>query len=89
MAARLPPHLAPVATGEGTCRLTARVAESVEWLAVRLALTGCDFTLHGPDALVAHVAELGRACRRRENGRRPGAAACGVTGGGWMAGAGE
>ncbi|WP_236242957.1 YafY family protein [Streptomyces sp. CC228A] len=59
VAARLPPHLAPVATGEGTCRLTARVAESVEWLAVRLALTGCDFTLHGPDALVAHVAELG------------------------------
>ncbi|OII60601.1 transcriptional regulator [Streptomyces sp. CC53] len=61
---RLPPHLAPVATGEGTCRLTARVAESVEWLAVRLALTGCDFTLHGPDALVTHVAELGARLSR-------------------------
>ncbi|GAA4915517.1 transcriptional regulator [Streptomyces coeruleoprunus] len=59
VAARLPAHLAPVATGEGTCRVRARAADSVEWLAVRLALVDCEFTVHGPEPLVAYVTELG------------------------------
>ncbi|WP_240108275.1 YafY family protein [Streptomyces sp. MUM 203J] len=59
VAARLPPFLAPEATGEGTCRLRARVADSVEWLALRLALVDCEFAVRGPDVLVGYVAGLG------------------------------
>ncbi|MFF8832524.1 helix-turn-helix transcriptional regulator [Streptomyces sp. NPDC015131] len=62
--ARLPAHLTPTPTGPGTCRLRARSADTVEWLAVRLALVDCEFTVHGPDALAAHVAALaGRLAR--------------------------
>lgn len=59
VAARLPAGLAPVATGDGTCRVRACMTDSVEWVAVRLALVDCEFTVHGPEALVAHLAELG------------------------------
>ncbi|GGU32924.1 DeoR family transcriptional regulator [Streptomyces lavendofoliae] len=62
--ARLPAHLAPTPTGEDTCRLRARSADSVEWLALRLALVDCEFTVHGPDALAGYVAALaGRLTR--------------------------
>ncbi|MFD6247386.1 helix-turn-helix transcriptional regulator [Streptomyces roseolus] len=47
----LPAHLVPVATGAGSCRLRARVTDSVDWLAVRLALAGLDFTVHAPAGL--------------------------------------
>ncbi|WP_344361241.1 helix-turn-helix transcriptional regulator [Streptomyces gobitricini] len=58
VAARLPAHLAPAPTGPDRCRLRARSADSVEWLALRLALVDCEFTVHGPDALTAYVAAL-------------------------------
>ncbi|MFJ8668199.1 helix-turn-helix transcriptional regulator [Streptomyces sp. NPDC093600] len=58
VAARLPSHLAPTATGPDTCRLRSRTADSVEWLALRLALVDCDFTVHAPDALVTYVRDL-------------------------------
>ncbi|WP_175410750.1 YafY family protein [Streptomyces sp. TRM64462] len=59
VAARLPGHLAPEAAGDGACRVRAVVTDSVEWVAVRLALVDCDFTVHGPEALVTYVAGLG------------------------------
>ncbi|MER7518930.1 YafY family protein [Streptomyces sp. NPDC126499] len=58
VAARLPAHLAPVADGEAACRLRARTADSVEWLALRLALVDADFTIHGPAVLIEYVEEL-------------------------------
>ncbi|MFG3038945.1 helix-turn-helix transcriptional regulator [Streptomyces sp. NPDC048330] len=57
--ARLPSHLVPAPTGEGTCRLRTRSTDSVEWLALRLALVDAPFTVHGPSALHAYVEDLG------------------------------
>ncbi|SED18733.1 Predicted DNA-binding transcriptional regulator YafY, contains an HTH and WYL domains [Streptomyces sp. TLI_105] len=56
--ARLPSHLVPVATGPDRCRLRARVADSVEWLALRLALMDVDFTVHGPGPLITYMRDL-------------------------------
>ncbi|MFI9587874.1 helix-turn-helix transcriptional regulator [Streptomyces sp. NPDC052236] len=63
VAARLPESLgAPEETeetGEGKCRLRARSGDSVEWLALRLALVDCEFTVHGPAVLREYVRDLG------------------------------
>ncbi|XIE78893.1 helix-turn-helix transcriptional regulator [Streptomyces sp. SBR177] len=56
--ARLPGHLVPVAEGPDHCRLRARVADSVEWLALRLALMDVDFTVHAPEPLIAYMRDL-------------------------------
>ncbi|MFC8505725.1 helix-turn-helix transcriptional regulator [Streptomyces sp. NPDC057411] len=56
--ARLPGHLAPVATGPGSCRLRARTTDSVEWTALWLAHVDAPFTIHAPDALLAYTREL-------------------------------
>ncbi|MDQ0942777.1 YafY family protein [Streptomyces sp. V1I1] len=65
VAARLPETLgAPEATGEGTCRLRARSADSLEWVALRLALVDCEFTVHGPRPLVEYVTNLGARLTR-------------------------
>lgn len=64
VSARLPKSLTPSPTGEGSCRLVARSADSLEWLALRLALVDCEFTVHGPPALVAHLGELGARLTR-------------------------
>ncbi|MER5463056.1 MULTISPECIES: transcriptional regulator [unclassified Streptomyces] len=70
VAARLPEHLgAPVPTGEETCRLRARSADSVEWLALRLALVDCEFTVHGPGRLSEYVTDLGSRLTRAATGR--------------------
>ncbi|GHA95600.1 helix-turn-helix transcriptional regulator [Streptomyces termitum] len=58
VAGRLPPHLVPVADGEGRCRLRGRVTDSVEWLALRLALLEVDLTVHGPEPLRARMRHL-------------------------------
>ncbi|HEY9369532.1 YafY family protein [Streptomyces sp.] len=58
VAARLPAHLAPSATGPGTCRLRTRTADSVEWLALRLALVDAPFTIEAPDALLTYTQDL-------------------------------
>ncbi|MET9802568.1 transcriptional regulator [Streptomyces sp. NPDC006368] len=84
VAARLPHHLVPEPTGPDTCRLRARSADSVEWLALRLALVDCELTVHGPQALVSYVSDLGarRPARRspphpaRPDGQRGRACAC-------------
>ncbi|MFF9146178.1 helix-turn-helix transcriptional regulator [Streptomyces sp. NPDC014861] len=58
VAGRLPAHLAPVATGPDTCRLRARVTDSVNWLAIRLALTDVPFKVQAPDSLRTHLHHL-------------------------------
>ncbi|QDY77253.1 helix-turn-helix transcriptional regulator [Streptomyces qinzhouensis] len=65
VAARLPGHLGvPVPTGDLSCRLRHRSTDSVEWLAVRLALVDCEFTVHGPVELVEYVRDLGARLTR-------------------------
>jgi predicted DNA-binding transcriptional regulator YafY len=60
VAARLPAGLgAPEDDGEGGCVLRGTSGDSVEWLAVRLVLAGCEFTVHAPGELVECVRELG------------------------------
>ncbi|MFD3565732.1 helix-turn-helix transcriptional regulator [Streptomyces sp. NPDC058667] len=56
--ARLPSHLVPTATGLTTCRLRTRATDSVEWLALRLAVVDAPFTIHGPAALHSYVEDL-------------------------------
>ncbi|MCD2466309.1 MULTISPECIES: YafY family protein [unclassified Streptomyces] len=56
--ARLPSHLVPTATGPTTCRLRTRSTDSVEWLAIRLALVDAPFTIQGPPPLLTYVEDL-------------------------------
>ncbi|MFD5200149.1 helix-turn-helix transcriptional regulator [Streptomyces sp. NPDC058375] len=65
VAARLPGILgAPVPDGEGGCRLRASCADSLEWVALRLALVDCEFSVHGPPQLVAYLETLGARLTR-------------------------
>ncbi|MEU4076567.1 transcriptional regulator [Streptomyces venezuelae] len=57
--ARLPSHLVPTSTSPTTCRLRTRATDSVEWLAIRLALVDAPFTIHGPTPLLTYVEDLG------------------------------
>ena len=45
--------------GGGGCVLRGRSGDPVEWLAVRLAMVGCEFVVRGPHELVECVRELG------------------------------
>ncbi|MFI8370368.1 helix-turn-helix transcriptional regulator [Streptomyces sp. NPDC085466] len=58
VAGRLPSHLAPVATGAGTCRLRARSGDSMDWLAVRLTLLDVPFKVQAPETLRTHLHHL-------------------------------
>ncbi|MEU6348161.1 YafY family protein [Streptomyces sp. NPDC047072] len=58
----------PVPFGEGACRLRATVGDAVEWMAVRLALTGVEFRVEGPEELVEAVRELGGRMVRAAGG---------------------
>ncbi|MEV7088531.1 YafY family protein [Streptomyces sp. NPDC093085] len=65
VAARLPKHLgAPVADGPECCRLRTTVHDSLEWLALRLALVECEFTVHAPVQLSEFLGELGARLTR-------------------------
>jgi predicted DNA-binding transcriptional regulator YafY len=60
IAARLPKWLgAPEPLDDQSCRLRAAVGDSVEWMAVRLAMVDCEFTVHAPAELVQCVRDLG------------------------------
>ncbi|MFI0261769.1 helix-turn-helix transcriptional regulator [Streptomyces sp. NPDC017056] len=53
--------------GDGSCRLRTS-PDSLEWTAFRLAMLGCEFTVHEPAELTAHLRELGgRVLRAAEN----------------------
>ncbi|MFC5217779.1 transcriptional regulator, partial [Streptomyces coerulescens] len=45
--------------GGGGCRLQGTVGDAVEWMAVRLAMVGCEFVVESPEELVRCVRELG------------------------------
>ncbi|MEU1270037.1 YafY family protein [Streptomyces sp. NPDC005799] len=59
-AAKLPTWLGtPEPLDSGSCRLRATVSDAIEWTAVRLVLTGLEFTVREPAELVECVRELG------------------------------
>ncbi|MCF3124101.1 YafY family transcriptional regulator [Streptomyces arenae] len=65
VAARLPSALGTVEPLKGNrCRLRGTVSDSVEWLAVRLAVTDCDFTAHEPGELVDVLRDMGARLTR-------------------------
>lgn len=58
--ARLPAYLGtPEPTGPDSCRLRTTTSDSPEWLALRLALVDCEFTVRQPARLTEHLRELG------------------------------
>ncbi|MFC3572901.1 YafY family protein [Streptomyces yaanensis] len=71
VAARVPRWVGtPEPLDDHSCRLRGTVSDSVEWLAVRLALVDCEFTVHRPAELVACVRDLGaRMSRAADAGR--------------------
>jgi predicted DNA-binding transcriptional regulator YafY len=59
-AAKLPTWLGtPEPLDSGSCRLRATVSDAMEWTAVRLALTGLEFTVREPAELAECVREMG------------------------------
>ncbi|MEW1774625.1 YafY family protein [Streptomyces sp. NPDC086777] len=69
--ARLPGWLGtPVAEegGEGRCVVRGDTGDPVEWLAVRLAMAGCEFEVREPPELIACVRELGGRMSRAAGG---------------------
>lgn len=65
VAARLPAALgAPEPSGADGCRLRAVSTDSLEWVALRLALVDCEFTAHGPPQLVRYLSDLGARLTR-------------------------
>ncbi|MFD4234428.1 helix-turn-helix transcriptional regulator [Streptomyces sp. NPDC058542] len=72
VAARLPAHLgAPEPDGEGGCRLRTSCTDSLEWVALRLALVDCEFSAQGPPELVEYLEGLGARLTRAARSRRP------------------
>ncbi|WP_328682537.1 YafY family transcriptional regulator [Streptomyces sp. NBC_01261] len=72
VAARIPAWLGtPEPLDEHSCRLHATTGDAVDWLAVRLAMLGCEFTVHEPEELVTYVRELGERLSRAVNGGEP------------------
>jgi predicted DNA-binding transcriptional regulator YafY len=60
VAARLPASLGvPEPVAGGRCRLRGTFGDAVEWMAVRLAMVDCEFTVEEPEELVCCVRELG------------------------------
>ncbi|GAA3200196.1 YafY family protein [Streptomyces virens] len=75
VAARLPGWLGPPEPlDEGRCRLRATVADAKDWMAVRLAMLGHEFTVHEPPELVAAVRVLGARMSRAGGGEGSGPA---------------
>jgi predicted DNA-binding transcriptional regulator YafY len=55
------------ALDEHSCRLHSR-AESLEWLAFRLAMLGCEFEVHEPPELAEYLRALGARVTRAAGG---------------------
>ncbi len=53
----------------GSCRLRGR-ADTLEWLAARLLMLGCELTVHEPPELAAYLGDLGARARRAAGGAR-------------------
>ncbi|MGP3772713.1 helix-turn-helix transcriptional regulator [Streptomyces sp. SDT5-1] len=60
IAARVPSAIgSPEPLPENRCRLRTTTSDPVQWMAVRLAMTGIDFKVRGPEELTTAVRELG------------------------------
>ncbi|MET9897947.1 YafY family protein [Streptomyces sp. NPDC006446] len=69
VAARVPAWIgSPEPIDERSCRLRASASDSVEWLAVRIAMVGCEFTVQEPRELADHIRELGERLSRAGSG---------------------
>ena len=69
MATRVPTWLGtPEPLDEHSCRLRATTGDAVRWLAVRLAMFECEFTVQEPEELVRCVRELGERLSRAGGG---------------------
>jgi predicted DNA-binding transcriptional regulator YafY len=69
MATRVPTWLGtPEPLDEHSCRLRATTGDAVQWLAVRLAMFECEFTVQEPEELVRSVRELGERLSRAGGG---------------------
>ncbi|WP_369189656.1 helix-turn-helix transcriptional regulator [Streptomyces sp. R08] len=69
VAANIPAWLgAPEPLGDDSCRLRATTGDAVDWLAVRLAMLGYEFTVQGPTELASCVRELGERLIRAGSG---------------------
>ncbi|WP_405972514.1 YafY family transcriptional regulator [Streptomyces sp. NBC_00988] len=72
VAARIPAWLGtPEPLDDHSCRVRATTGDAVDWLAVRLAMLGCEFTVHEPEELVRRVRELGERLSRAGSGGEP------------------
>ncbi|MDX2681346.1 helix-turn-helix transcriptional regulator [Streptomyces soliscabiei] len=58
----------PSENGENGCRLRGSTSDPVEWVAVRLAMLGCEFSVRGPAELLESVRELGGRLGRAAGG---------------------
>jgi predicted DNA-binding transcriptional regulator YafY len=56
------------AVDDGTCRWRTR-GDTLEWLAFRITMLGCDFEVHDPPALVDHLRALGERVTRATGGQ--------------------
>ncbi|MFD9465548.1 helix-turn-helix transcriptional regulator [Streptomyces sp. NPDC060027] len=69
VAARVPAWIgSPEPIDERSCRLRASASDSVEWLAARIAMVDCEFTVQEPRELVDHIRELGARLSRAGSG---------------------
>ncbi|KAB1988367.1 helix-turn-helix transcriptional regulator [Streptomyces triticiradicis] len=72
VAARVPAWVgAPEPIDEHSCRLRAPSSDSLDWLAVRIAMVDCDFTVREPRELADYMRKLGARLSRAGGG--PGA----------------
>jgi predicted DNA-binding transcriptional regulator YafY len=69
VAARVPVWIGvPEPIDEHRCRLRASASDSVEWLAVRIAMVDCEFTVQKPAELVEYMRALGARLTRAGGG---------------------
>ncbi|MEU9335080.1 WYL domain-containing protein [Streptomyces sp. NPDC048290] len=78
VSARLPAFLGtPEPLDPDHCELRGTTEDPVEWLAVRLAMLGVDFTIREPAELVSHVREMGARMVRAAGAEGAGAEGAG------------
>ncbi|MEW2354198.1 YafY family protein [Spirillospora sp. NPDC029432] len=64
-----PAEIEPI--DEGSCRLNGHT-DTLEWLAARLIMLGCEFEVHEPPELIAHLRAIGSRASRAAGERLPG-----------------
>ncbi|MEV7341451.1 YafY family protein [Streptomyces sp. NPDC093544] len=73
VAKRLPASLGtPEPVDDHSCRLRSSAGDTVEWLAMRLAMVDCEFTVRAPAELAGCLREVGARLTRAAGGEGPG-----------------